>query len=446
MIGSRSWNDSWIRTIAVAAFLLTILSLRPPSPAQASPALLPDLVPDAPENVQPAVTKLGDGQNHFLLRFDGFVHNIGEGALEIRGSRPVNGTMTVTGQRIYRQDSSFYDDNGRHPQIYFENSDGHRHWHLKNAARFSLWDESGTAELVAGAKVGFCLEDVDPIDSFAAPRDYSPTATEYCKQDQPGATQVVEGISRGWRDVYAAKLPFQWVDVSDAAPGSYRLGALVDPDNFVLESNEANNGPALASPSVTVPGYSASSGTVVVKQAQTIGLGAAQYGSPGPAQFKIESAPKHGRLSSPIGAPLAGPQVVYAPSSGFSGSDTFTYSARDSSSEFPRRAPVASVTVTVPPKVRLKLLSRLRFWRHGRFQMVRARASKSGSLKITIKKGKRRLGSCRKRVRSRHRFTCRIKLRRHASPGGAKAVVSLLESGKPAARSIFRVPRRLRRA
>ena len=51
------------------------------------------------------VARLGDGRDHLLLRFDGSIHNIGPGPLEIRGSQPVNGAMTVTGQRIYRSDS-----------------------------------------------------------------------------------------------------------------------------------------------------------------------------------------------------------------------------------------------------------------------------------------------------------------------------------------------------
>ena len=56
---------------------------------------------------------------------------------------------------------------------------------------------------------------------------------------------MFEGISRGWRDFYPGDLPFQWIDVSDVVPGRYRLGGEVDPDNFVAESNEANNGPAI---------------------------------------------------------------------------------------------------------------------------------------------------------------------------------------------------------
>ena len=83
---------------------------------------------------------------------------------------------------------------------------------------------------------------------------YSRSATRTAGRDSPNAAQVFEGISAGWLDYYPYDLPFQWVDASDVAPGRYRLAADVDPDNFVLEGNEANNGPALASSIVTVPG------------------------------------------------------------------------------------------------------------------------------------------------------------------------------------------------
>jgi hypothetical protein len=428
---------------------LAFLALPPAAPALASPDLLPDLVAPAPTNPQPVVTALGDGQDHFLLRFDGAINNIGAGRLEIRGSNPVNGVMTVTGQRIYRQDSTFYDDSSRHPQIQFETADGHDHWHVKNAARFSLWNEAGTAEVAPGAKVGFCLEDVDPIDSFAGSSAYSSAATEYCKAGQPNASRVFEGISSGWQDFYAAKLPFQWVDISDVAPGRYRLATQVDPDNFVLESNETDNGPTLASEIVTVPGWLASSGPVTVTKAQTILLGARQYGSTGPASFKIESAPKHGKLSAPAGATLPGYQVVYTPNSGFAGSDVFTFSARDSSSPFPIHSPVGTVTVTVSrngvqPFTKQRLLTRLRFSRHGRFLTVRAHAKATGLLRILVMKGKRHLGACARHARTRHRFHCRIKLRKHASLVGARVIVRLIWNGRTKAINTFQVPRRLR--
>ena len=351
--------------------------------------------------------------------------------------------MTVTGQRIYRSDSSFRDDNSRHPPIHFENSDAHRHWHLRGAARYSLWDEAGSAEVAPASKVGFCLLDSVRVDSFAPSARYTRSATQYCGQNQPNVTQVFEGISPGWLDLYPADLPFQWVDVSDVAPGRYRLGADVDPDDFVIEGNEGNNGPALAASVVTVPGYVASPVTAAGSGPQTIALTALPHGSPGPPVFAIESAPAQGTLSVPAGVPLSVPQVVYTPRPGFAGNDTFTYSARDSSSPFPLRARAALVTVTVPPAAasgnRLRLLAGLRFRRHGRFLRVRARATRSGVLRILVKKGKRRLGSCRKRVRAGRRFTCRIKLRRHASLIRARAIVSLRVDGRLSAVETYRV-------
>jgi hypothetical protein len=443
MKGRPSRTDAWVRATAVATLALA-LALLPASPAAAAD-LLPDLVPDPPTNPRLSAESLGDGQIHLLLRFDGFIHNVGDGALEIRGSNPSAGRMTTSFQRIYT-DGGSRDDYSRHPDIYFENSDGHMHWHVRSAARFSIWSEDGTAEVARSAKVGFCLQDVTAIDSFAPPRVYSSDATQYCRQGQPDAPTIFEGISRGWRDVYAAKLPFQWVDVSDVAPGRYLPAAQVDPDDFVIEGNEADNGPALAATTAIVPGYVALPGAVVVSKAQPIALSAAQYGSPGPRTFAIESAPRHGTLSAPAGVPFAGPQVTYTPASGFAGTDTFAYSARDTASPFPLHSPAATVTVTVPAKVRQKLLSGLRFTRRGRLLVARARARRSGVLKISIVRGKRQLGSCRKRIRAGHRFRCRSKLRRHAKPAGAKAVVKLVRGGKTIARETHRVPRHIRSA
>jgi lysyl oxidase/Big-like domain-containing protein len=417
----------------------------------ASPAAGADLLPDlvAPAATSPALSVEGlGGQDHLLLRFDGYIRNVGAGPLEIRGSSPANGVMTVTGQRIYRDDYSYYDDGSRHPQIYFENSDGHLHWHLRGAARFSLWNEAGTAAVAPGAKVGFCLLDVDRVDgSGPTSRVYSSAATEYCRQQQPNASSVFEGISPGWQDVYVARLPFQWVDVSDVAPGRYRIGAQVDPDDFVREGNEANNGPTLAGASVTLPGYAALPGAATTKGPLPIALGAAPYGSPGPATFAIAAAPAHGTLSAPAGTPLGAPQVVYTPKPGFAGSDSFTFAVRDSTNAFPRSASTATVTVTVPARARARraakarLLAKVRFARKGRFLVVRAQAKKTGMLRVRLVKGKRGLGACLKRAHAGRRFACRIKLRRRVSSRGAKAVVTLLVHGKAAAVNTFRVPR-----
>jgi hypothetical protein len=441
----RAMSTSRAAHAALLAMTIT-LCLPAPAPAQTSPELLPDLVADPPESPQqPQVERLADGRNRLLVHFDGYIHNIGRGPFEIRGSQPVNGVMTVTGQRIYRANTSFRDDNSRHPPLRYENADGHRHWHLMGAARYSLWDEAGTVEVAPSAKVGFCLLDSERVEGFGpSSKVYTRSRIQYCREGQPNAAQVFEGISPGWRDYYPADLPFQWVDVSDVAPGRYRLGAEMDPDNFVIESNDANNGPALGASTVTVPGYVAAPLTASATNPQAITLVAHAYGSPGPALFRIESAPAHGTLNVSAGAPLAAPQVVYSPRSGFAGTDTFTYSARDPSSPYPLRPRAATVTVTVPASAsssRVRLLAGLRFRRQGRFLRVRARAKRSGVLRIVIKKGKRRLGSCRKRVRAGRRFSCRIKLRRHASLIRARAIVSLSVNGKRVALVTYRVPR-----
>jgi hypothetical protein len=311
--------------------------------------LLPDLVADPPSNPQPpAVMQLADGKNHLLLKFNGSMHNIGAGPLELRGSNPVDGEMTVTGQRIYRQDSTFHDDTSRHPVIHFENSDGHDHWHLMNAARWSLWNQGATAQVAPAAKVGFCLEDGEKADSFAAPTpSYSASQTQRCREGQPSAASVFEGISSGWRDVYGANVYFQWVDVSDVKPGLYRLASQMDPDDFMEESNETNNGPTFRTSTVTVAGYNALPVSASVTGTQAITLTAKQFGSPGSRLFKIVSAPSHGSLNVAVGTAFAGAQVTYSPNSGYTGPDSFKVLAFDSASQYPLHPRTAIVSVTV---------------------------------------------------------------------------------------------------
>jgi hypothetical protein len=448
-----------IGTLASAAIACALVLVLPCSAAVAAPDLLPDLVATAPTNPQFDLKQLDDGQTHLLLRFDADLRNIGPGPLEVGGSNPVNGVMQSSWQRIY-QDGFYQSGDGdrstphrdvtsTHPVIKFESADGHNHWHVQNAARYGLWNEAGTAEVGRAAKVGFCLEDVSQFIPGTPGNSYANPDTSYCNAGMPNAPSVFEGITYGWQDTYVASLPFQWVDISDVAPGPYRLEEQVDPDNLFVEASKANNGPVLAPDIVSVPGWVASSATVTLKKAQTILLGAQRYGNSASAVFTIQSAPKHGKLNVPTGVARPGFQVVYTPNRGFSGSDAFTFSARDPASAFPLHPPVATVSVKVPRGVgalrKLRLLTKLRFSRNGRFLTVRGRATRNGMLKVQIDKGKRQIGSCTKRARSKHGFRCRIKLRKHASPARAKGIATLRVNGKPTAFDTFRVPRRIGR-
>lgn len=43
------------------------------------------------------------------------------------------------------------------------------------------------------------------------------------------SNEVTAGVSVGWADVYEWFLPGQYIDITDAPPGRYRLQATVDP-------------------------------------------------------------------------------------------------------------------------------------------------------------------------------------------------------------------------
>lgn len=343
------------RAIVLAAVLAAGLG-GPAAGADQVEPLLPDLVADGPGSGVPEIYDFGGGDRRLLLRFDGYVHNRGTGALELRASKPDGTVMTRVEQRAY-------DGKGRDrvvtaspaPVVRFEQADGHDHWHLQAAARYSLWDDARTAEVAPAQKIGFCLVDSQRMESHGpAAATYTTASNGFCRQGQPGATDVFMGISAGWRDVYGRSLYFQWVDISDVQPGIYRLRSEVDPDGVIVESDEINPAGWAASAS-TVNGHLAlptDGGETPQGEARALALNARTFddpspGSPGPRQFRIESAPAHGTLDRSPGDWFAGPSVVYTPAAGYTGPDSFTFSVRDATSAFPRRPAPAAVTIAV---------------------------------------------------------------------------------------------------
>jgi len=337
-----------------AALLVAAVALAAAQRADAA-QLLPDLVADPPvSGTKPIV--YGDGQGaRLLLRMDGYVHNRGPGPLEIRGSNPSGGVMGTVRQRVYDDNGGFGDlAQLPAPTLIYETDDDHRHWHLRHAMRYSLWSADRTAEVAPSQKVGFCLQDSERVE--APPESipsYTPASDDFCQSDHPTAPSVSMGVSPGWRDIYSYVLAFQWIDISDVAPGRYWLRANADPDGVIAETEEANAGAYDAQPS-TVNGYLANpvAARVPLLGATPITLDATSFddvhlGSPGPRQFQVVTPPAGGTLDQPTGSWFSGSQVRYTPNLGFSGSDSFTVAARDSSSPFPRNPRSAAVTVTV---------------------------------------------------------------------------------------------------
>lgn len=319
--------------------------------AENSPAL-PDLIAD-PATGPIAVIYQDESGTRRLLRFNGYIHNTGQGALELRGSKPVDGEMSVVEQGVYRSEAGFDDlVNVPAPRVIFEPTDGHDHWHLRNAAGYSLWNGGRTAEVAPAQKVGFCLIDSTRVDSWAnASATYSESNISFCEHGNPGANKVTMGISAGWRDYYDRSLPFQWVDISDVQPDKYSLRSQMDPDGMIAEANEQNS-PAFTD--AVVPGYVATPFTAQVRPlvSTQVALQSQRFGNPGTREYLIVKGPEHGKLDKPVGEWFADTwSVRYTPNPGYSGPDSFTFSAREKNNAFPRTPAkaVASLGVGVAP-------------------------------------------------------------------------------------------------
>ncbi len=332
---------------------------------------LPDLVADSPERPQLSDYTYPDGTAALLLRFDGFVHNQGSGPLEIRGTDRTGLDMTTVRQWARASGGGALEAltpiAGHEATLRYETADGHNHWHLKEIARYSLWNAARTAEVTPAMKVGFCLEDSERRETNGPSTQVYSAGVNFCLQNQPTASAVAMGISAGWRDVYGRYLSYQWVNVSDVQPGAYRLASQIDTKDVVQESNEANNTRTFEPEDSIIPGYVAqpvNAGAVAAGQASTVTLTSQTFVrparpawtepgvTPGARRFRIVTLPDHGTLKSgtttlAAGAVVTPAAVTYTPASGYTGPDGFTYSAFDSTSAFPHTPSAAAVSLTV---------------------------------------------------------------------------------------------------
>jgi hypothetical protein len=322
-----------------------------------SAADYPDLVSDPVENAQPPAEITWKGEDLLVVTFDGFVTNLGGGALHVEGNpqsdastseRVAQHILSSSGSTLARYPLAV---TGSNPAVQFENSDDHNHWHLMRIMEYSLWTEDLSEQVTAGQKIGFCLYDIERV-SGSEPGVYNGGGNWCAGAGYPGggpdATYLEMGVSSGWRDTYNRFISLQWVDVSDVAPGRYRLGALSDPNGVVVEADETNNGYAWTGTVTVVPGHKATNVNAgTISGARTIQLASTTFGSAGSRAFVIESAPAHGTLNAAVGEVVAGDSVVYTPDATYSGPDSFTFSAFDTTSAYPRNPDPAAITATV---------------------------------------------------------------------------------------------------
>jgi len=304
----------------------------------------PDLESTAPVPQPVTVTNFADTEM-LVVTFDGFLRNLGPGPLDIYGDPNAADPADLPQQRIW--DGTRWMPVAR-PPIRFESADGHNHFHYLQIARYSLWDSAMTTEIAPASKVGFCL--VDTIrDDPTADRSYFGDDGNYCRQGAPGATALRMGISPGYSDIYANDLALQWVDVSDVAPGVYRMAGEMDPFGLVKEADETNNSVVFAEVATVVPGHMAKPVVVAVETSVgsiRIKLESDSYGPVGGLSFRLTVPPRHGTIESVDNTDedSIGPLVEYTPDAGFVGVDTFRFVAFDPTSPYPI-TPVESVAL-----------------------------------------------------------------------------------------------------
>lgn len=184
------------------------------------------------------------------LRFDQVMANDGEGDLETQLFVPhdPNDTEHHSYQRIYYSDSrEHYDDVLSND---WEFHPIHDHYHVQNFAQTTLWQmdsqgrRAGSEPLRVGHKISFCIADIE-LDAWGekgnGSRTYNaPDCLVPFKSDGQ-FDYYLQGLTRGWGDVYEYYLPGQYIEVSGVPDGTYILETFVDPDDHLIEADDSNN-------------------------------------------------------------------------------------------------------------------------------------------------------------------------------------------------------------
>ena len=247
----------------------------------------------------------GEGENNGRLRISVSTPNTGHGPLTVRGAGPNGYRTFICGSdttHIYDPNSNieYTCDNGLEPQqviwqrIYHKNADGsmsyydreagamtyhptHGHNHINDWGVFTLRikddnepDPRNWPIVSDGDILGFCLMDYNicsadpsidtPNNNTLAPDDY----TGHCRDDntvygegevlynvdfpnfglgggQYGCSEVEQGISSGYINLYGEWLDEQWINLDpNLCNGDYWIVVIVDSNNYFLEENKDN--------------------------------------------------------------------------------------------------------------------------------------------------------------------------------------------------------------
>ena len=218
---------------------------RPPAPGAQAPDLRADPVQKI-EGPQVYSDTGVYGAGRLLVRFEGYVTNVGDGPLEVSGN-PQDGSVRQRawsavagpGRRPVRRGRA-------DPEVVFEAADGHDHFHLKNAMRYSLWNLERTAQVAPGQKAGFCLYDIEDAPSPAPPQDpevYTRGRDPVLRRGRPGRRRACAWGPRpaGATSTTRAS-PTSGSTSRPRRPGRYLVASEADPENRIWEGGGQRRG------------------------------------------------------------------------------------------------------------------------------------------------------------------------------------------------------------
>jgi hypothetical protein len=220
----------------VVATLVVMGLSRPPAPPLASPVdpRYPDL------GMAPLADILvgEDPDKRIFLRFSATIVNVGPGPLLVTAHRsfPFRDDWRVL-QRVEDAEGGYSErDTGARLIL---GGDGHDHWHVMGAEAHQV--ETVAGEVVGGlVKSGFCF--FDNVGHRLSLPDAPSQAVHVSAECGSGFDRdVAMGISVGWGDQYQWYLLDQTIEITGVPDGQYRIRAIADPANAIMEADERNN-------------------------------------------------------------------------------------------------------------------------------------------------------------------------------------------------------------
>lgn len=162
------------------------------------------------------------------LRLSATSWNSGAGPLEMAAGPAVDGGQEVY-QRVYNKAGGFTEQLAGtfvyHP--------AHGHFHFEQYAVYILNPVDGANSKRQSYKTSFCVMDTVKVDTRL------PGAAK--KQIYGSCNRFLQGMSVGWGDTYGWNLAGQAIDLTGSSDGKYELTVTFDPENRIIESNDADN-------------------------------------------------------------------------------------------------------------------------------------------------------------------------------------------------------------